>query len=162
MMGCTITILLICISCQSNSDQNKNLNEETNLLNTKRTDSVMQYQDNMRVQIDVRPNVLETEGNNIEGVYYIANNLDVPINFGTDFIIEKKIDELWTKESFVEALGFEDIMFSLNPGSSKKYPLLLSKVLKKVNPGEYRIVKEVWPVGKKEEKEAVTAKFTIQ
>ena len=162
ILGCIITILLICISCQSNPDQKKKQNQDTYLLNTKRTDTVIEYQDSTRVHIDVRPNILETKGNNIKGVYFMANNLDVPINFGSDFIVEKKIDELWTKEPFVESLGFEDVIFSLNPGSSKKYPLLLSKVLKKVNPGEYRIKKEVWPVGKKEEKVTVTAKFSIQ
>lgn len=164
-IGCIIAILgMICISCQNSPDQKekKIINQDTDNLNVKKIDSVMEFQDSINVQITVKPNALYTEGSKLDGIYSLSNNSDTPINFGSDFIIEKKVDEHWIKEPFVESLGFEDIVLNLNPGSSKEYPLWLSKILKKVKPGEYRIKKEVWPVGKKEKKVTVTAKFTIQ
>lgn len=153
-------------SCQNNSDKNEKntVNEDTNLLDIKKAEPDKMHQNAMDVQIAVIPHVFTTNEGEISGVYRISNNSDISINFGDKFIIERKVDKEWITESFIESLGFNDIMHGLEPGSSAEYPLLLSRILKNKNlvSGQYRIYKEVEPVGKKNEKIALTAKFMVE
>ena|GEM_PF-5878706 len=154
------------MGCQNSSNKNERntVNEDTDLLNIEKAEPDKIHQNAMDVQITVIPHVFNTNEEEISGVYRVFNNSDISINFGDKFIIERKVDEEWITEPFIESLGFNDIMHGLQSGASAEYPLLLSRILKSKNlaSGQYRIYKEVEPVGKKNEKIALTAKFIVE
>jgi len=105
----------------------------------------------MNVKISVNPEIYSLAENQINIRYSISNNSSSAIQFGSAFTIEKQNDTLWSEEPFINTVGFEDMLYSIEPKESKDFQIPLTKLLKNKNlsPGTYRISKEVWLVDQK-------------
>lgn len=101
----------------------------------------------------------------IKIVYSVQNNVSYPIQYGSRYKIERYTDSSrWELVPFIDNLAFEDIIYSLKPGNSQELTMGIPKILKNkpVKTGLYRMIKEVWPVEKKDEKETLITEFTIE
>lgn len=117
-----------------------------------------------KVLINVHPAIYDLSKDENIIYYRLTNNSSTVIQFGSHFLIEKQSGLNWIKESFVDYIAFEDILYSIEPKESQDFQIPLSKPLKnnKLAPGIYRISKEVWFANQKKEPFQVIASFEIK
>ncbi len=70
----------------------------------------------------------------------------------------------WCKEPFTKAVGFEDMLYNIEPKESKNFRAPVSKLLKnkKLLPGKYRITKRIWAADQKKETFEISAQFEVK
>ncbi|WP_313533543.1 immunoglobulin-like domain-containing protein [Sphingobacterium athyrii] len=152
---------LLILGCRQNTDRNGN-----NIIGQ---DSLAHKIENKgladrKVLITVNPAIYDLSKNENIIYYRLTNNSPTVIQFGSHFLIEKQSDLNWVKESFVDNIAFEDILYGIEPKESQDFQIPLSKMLKnkRLAPGIYRISKEVWFADQKKEPFQVVASFEIK
>lgn len=114
---------------------------------------------NAKVTTDWKPTLYENI-NNVEGItmqvkkgtesstgltVIIENHSDKDTIYGKDFLLEKKIKDTWYQVP-VELkgnFGFNDIGYDLTPSESSEWTVEWEWLYGKLDPGEYRIVKDI-------------------
>lgn len=71
----------------------------------------------------------------------IENNSDTAIEYGTEWMMEKKVNGEWRQMEFVENFAFNQPLLSLQPGGTDIDICTLEYFRGKVTDGEYRVVK---------------------
>lgn len=74
----------------------------------------------------------------------ITNNTNDAAQFGADYGIEKNIDGEWDNWDFPEHFPVIAIMYTLGPGQSETYDINLFTDLVGYEPGQYRVVKNIY------------------
>ncbi|WP_123902625.1 immunoglobulin-like domain-containing protein [Chryseobacterium elymi] len=152
---------VLCIGCQpSKSDKNSNTiiqDAASDKLENRNTP-------NMEVKISVNPEIYSLAENEININCRLTNNSSSAVQFGSAFTIEKQSDTAWTEEPFIDTMGFEDILYSVEPKESKDFQIPLTKLLKNKNlpPGTYRISKKVWLVDQKKDSLQIFGQFELK
>lgn len=158
----TISVGLIFLECKSGKKDSNN--KEDSIQNTTNKDTKNEKSGIMQVQLNVKQDVYSSKEKNLLITYTVVNGSEYPIQFGTDFSIEKKNDKDWIKQPFTESLGSEDIIYGLDPKESKDFQISPLKLLKnkELSSGTYRITKTVWEAHKKDEAGIISGLFEIK
>lgn len=147
-----IGLSFLCISCQNGKKTNKSPMSKDTLTNG-------------NIILKVTPNTFGRDRmSDIKIIYTVKNKASYPIQYDSRYKIEKHTGTHWKIVPFIDNLTFEDIMYSLKPDKSQDFIMPIPKILKNksVEIGLYRIVKEVWPVNRENNKISLTTEFTIE
>lgn len=159
-------VILFCFACQQPSSSKNNV-EEVKQPRSSQATMLHDADSNINergVILEVKPSRFKAN-DEIEVIdYLVTNHTDSTINFGSQFAIEKWDGKEWKAVPFKDNIGFIDILYAVEPGNTREYPLYFSTFIDKVDrqPGKYRLIKEVFHRGKKEEKIRLAAEFILK
>lgn len=155
----TLAALLGIIACQGAGEPKKKD------LPTRQVNNEIQTTDTLhKMELLILPDTFEQNDSNKMGKYVLSNNLEQELITSSSFTIEKLVNAKWQPVPLADRLVFEDITYAVPSKKSKEFTLALSNILKDGAgvKGQYRLVKEVWPYGKAEDKSQLTAEFEIK
>lgn len=97
-------------------------------------------------------------------IYTIVNSSDREWNSGRRFQIERKMDNGWKNVAFPDNLFIPDVLDKLFPGQTTDFQIYLSRDFGKETEikGLYRLTKQVWKKGNREDKKDLVSEFTIE
>lgn len=156
-----IIILLVCNSCSNGT----RVQDTENPKETFRQTEAVEEKDVDTVQ-EIFMEILPKEFHSLDekkAVYKINNNSRAVLEMGSQFRIERFENNGWHEVPFIETLGFPDMLYAIDKGSAKEYPLLISLAIGKEHEriGRYRVRKEVWSREEVDKKLELTAEFFI-
>ena len=152
---------ILAIGCQpSKSDKNNTIIMPDTLSDKLKNANTVAIE----VKISVNPEIYPLVENQINIKYSISNHSSSAIQFGSAFTIEKQNDTLWSEEPFIDTIGFEDILYSIELKESKDFQIPLNKLLKHKNlaTGTYRISKKVWLADQKKDSVPIYGLFELK
>lgn len=156
-----VIILSLCYSCSNgtkvkDATSPKESTKQSETMGKKSIDTVNE------IFMEIQPK----EFNRLDekkAVYKIHNNSQAILEMGSHFRIERFENNEWREVPFIETLGFPDMLYAIDRGSTDEYPLLISLVIGKEQErkGKYRVRKNVWSKGETDKKIELTAEFFV-
>ena len=158
------SIVTLCASCSYEGRAKRE--SVTTVVDESKTEKTTEAEDEIlsdEVIMTVSPNKFKNAEEKIIS-YTITNNSSKDLNFDSRFRIERNEKGAWKLVPFIENLGFNDLLYGVQKGNSIREPIHISVSIGKehTEKGRYRIVKEVWPVKKRDSTISLMAEFVVE